>query len=228
MKQLAKDLCPPLLWRALGAVKEQIKPAPKKLPPKEGQDLDLYWDEDMAQLLETWGDGNTWSEIQLLLCNVQGTVLDIACGTGKETDLLAPYKGVEIHGCDISDFLIGKAIARGIPKERLTVCDATKLPYANGQFDYSFSIGSLEHFTIDGIDKALAEAARVTRVGSYHMMPTSRSGKDEGWLKTNQSFHNSSPQWWVEKFEKHFKSVRVLDSKWEDTISVGSWFICHQ
>src|SRR5689334_19191533 len=45
------------------------------------QALDVYWDAQMAAILETWGIGNAWNEIQLLLLNARGTVLDIACGT---------------------------------------------------------------------------------------------------------------------------------------------------
>ena len=100
------------------------------------------------------------------------------------------------------------------------------MPYADGSFDYSYSIGSLEHFTEEGIGKFVAESARVTRVGSFHMMPTSRSGRDEGWMKTYQSFHNCSPAWWVSHFKKGFGRVRVLDSSWNDRISIGKWFIC--
>jgi hypothetical protein len=60
------------------------------------------------------------------------------------------------------------------------------------------------------------------------MMPTSRSGKDEGWLKTYQSVHNCSPQWWVTRIGAAFQEVRVLDSRWEDRISVGKWFLCRR
>ena len=45
-------------------------------------------------------------------------------------------------------------------------------------------------------------------------------------MKTFQSFHNCSPAWWKERFEKHFIRVRVLDSNWNDRISVGKWFLC--
>ncbi len=61
------------------------------------------------------------------------------------------------------------------------------------------------------------------------MMPVSRSGRDEGWLsRPIRTFHNSSPAWWVVlDFEKHFKRVKLLDSSWNDRISVGKWFLCY-
>jgi len=190
------------------------------------QDLDLYWDPKMAAILETWGIGNTWNEIQLLLANLRGKVVDIACGTGKVMTMLTPYPTLEVHGFDISDFLIQKAIDRGIPRDRLAVADATKTPYSDSEFDYGYSIGSLEHFTEDGILKFVTEARRITRFASFHQIPVSRSGRNEGWMKTHQSFHNNSVDWWLERYRSAYSTVHVLDSAWNDKISVGKWFLC--
>ena len=33
------------------------------------QNLDIYFDEEFAKILETWGEGNVWNEIQLLLAS---------------------------------------------------------------------------------------------------------------------------------------------------------------
>jgi SAM-dependent methyltransferase len=190
------------------------------------QALDVYWDPKMAAILETWGIGNTWNEIQMLLVNASGTVLDIACGTGKVMTILEPYRNLEVHGFDISDFLIQKAIERGLPRERLRVADATKTNYADDAFDYGYSIGSLEHFTEDGILGFVTETHRITKKASFHMVPVSRSGRDEGWMKTLQSFHNNSVDWWLERYRASYPIVHVLDSAWSDRISVGKWFIC--
>jgi len=226
MKQLFKDLCPPFAWRTLARAKNAVLSS-RLIPPREGQDLEIYWSSAMAELLEHWGEGNAWLEVQFLMENPSGKVLDIACGTGKVMTILE-RKDLEISGCDISDLLIRKAKERGISADRLRVCDATALPYGDGEFDYSYSIGSLEHFTEDGIGKFIGEAVRVTRVASFHMMPTSRSGKDEGWMKTVQSFHNCSVSWWLRWFEPRFSRVHVLDSTWHDEISVGKWFLCYK
>ena len=225
MKETIRDLCPPLVWRSLQSLRSRVQPFQIRTSG-DNQDLDLYWTPEMAQILETWADGNAWLEVQFLMANCSGRALDIACGTGKTMTLLDRSR-LDIKGCDISDLLIKKAVERGLPAESLEVCDATKLPYADGEFDWSYSIGSLEHFTEEGIEKFIAEAARVTRTGSFHMMPTSRSGEDEGWMKTYQSFHNCSPAWWVGRFQKNFGRVIVLDSNWNDRISVGKWFLCY-
>lgn len=180
----------------------------------------------MSKSLEAWGAGNVWHEIIFLLANCRGRVLDIACGTGKTIQLNSQLAGIELHGCDISDFLIQKAIDRRIEASRLKVYDATKMGYADNSFDYSYSIGSLEHFTEEGIGKFISECYRVTRASSFHMVPVSRSGTDEGWMKTEQSFYNNSADWWLAKFKERYLNVIVLDSLWNDPYSVGKWFIC--
>lgn len=230
MKTLAKQLAPPILWDALARLKDRARRggsvARRPDAPPDHQELDVYWTPAMAHSLEVWGEGNAWDEIQLLLANLRGTVLDIACGTGKTMELLGRFADLEVHGFDISDFLIQKANERGISGERLRVRDATRLDYDDRSFDYSYSIGSLEHFTEEGIDRFLAESRRVTRVSSFHQVPTSRSGRDEGWLTTVQSFHNNSVAWWLERYRRAFPAVQVLPSRWEDDISVGKWFLC--
>jgi len=190
------------------------------------QDLDVYWDPAMAEMLETWGAGNAWNEIQLLLANVRGKVVDIACGTGKVMTMLEPYPALEVHGFDISDFLLDKAAARGISRDRLRVADATKTGYADHEFDYGYSIGALEHFTEAGITAFVTETRRITRLASFHQVPTSRRGRDEGWIKTQQSYHNNSVDWWLTRFRAAYPTVHVLDSSWNDKISVGKWFVC--
>lgn len=224
-KDILYQMTPPILWKGMRSVWHKVSP-PKIEDKKDKQDLDLYWDKGMADLLETWGEGNAWTEIKFIMVNCKGKILDIACGTGKTMEILKVYPNLELYGCDISDFLIQKAFDRGILKERLKVCDATKSGYDDNAFDYSYSIGSLEHFTLEGITQFIEETYRITKHGTYHMMPVSRSGKDEGWMKTYQSFHNNSVAWWENQFRRMYKNVYVIDSKWEDGISVGKWFIC--
>jgi ubiquinone/menaquinone biosynthesis C-methylase UbiE len=190
------------------------------------QDLEMYWDGQFAQVLETWGINSTWREIPLLLADCRGKVIDVACGTGKTIEILKCLPALEIHGCDISDFLIQKTALRGLKPERFRVCDATRMPYSDNQFDYSYSIGSLEHFTEDGIGRVIQECYRITRRTSMHMMPVSRSDRNEGWIKTRQSFFNNSVSWWLRQFRAVYPTVHALDSSWNDPISVGKWFVC--
>src|SRR5436190_664652 len=140
--------------------------------------------------------------------------------------LVSRFPDLEVHGCDISDFLLGKAAERGLPRDRLHLCDATKTGYADGRFDYAYSIGSLEHFTEEGIGGFLQECRRITRTASFHNIPVSNTGEDQGWVRPYQSYFNNTVEWWLRKFTTAFGRVEVLDSAWVDEWSVGKWFVC--
>jgi len=232
MKSIVKQFCPPILWNSLLSLKTSLKASsnsylssPTNLHT-DRQDLDVYWDDEMAKLLDTWGEGNVWNEIQFLMANCEGRVLDIACGTGKTMEIISKFPNVEVYGIDISDLLIGKAIERGILDSHLKVGDATSTNYLDNFFRYSYSIGSLEHFTNEGILQFITESYRVTEIASFHQIPVSRNGKDEGWVKSFQSYHNNSVDWWLSKFNLSYPNVYVIDSTWSDGISVGKWFVC--
>jgi SAM-dependent methyltransferase len=210
-------------------IRSLYRSATKHFRQKTGnrQDTDIYFNPAFAEILETWGITNAWREIQFLLANRAGKVLDLACGTGRTHDFIKRFTGLEYYGCDISSMLIEKAAARGISNERLQVQDATKLDYVEGEFDYVFSIGSLEHFTVDGLRSTLAECRRVCRGINFHQIPVSRSGLDEGWITPYQSYWNNSEKWWNALFKETFGSnVWVMSSKWEDRDSRGVWFVC--
>jgi len=231
MKLVTKNLCPPILWNYLSSLRKSIRTSNNSFSTSltsEHQDLDIYWNDEMAKILDTWGEGNVWNEIQFLMANCQGRVLDIACGTGKTMEIVSKLPNIEVYGIDISDLLIGKAIERGIPNTHLNIGDATSTNYKDSFFKYSYSIGSLEHFTNNGISKFISESHRVTEIASFHMLPVSRSSKNEGWMKTLQSFHNNSVDWWLSKFSLSYPNVHVIDSYWYDEISVGKWFICYK
>lgn len=235
MNKIKKNIiaiCPPIILKSFYKIKN--KKSPINLNKKQvvvsntnKQDLNLYWDPEMAILLETWGEDYAWNEIQLLLVEAKGKVLDIACGTGTTINIVAKNMNFEVYGCDISDFLIEKAVNKGINKEMLKVCNATNMDcYENNSFDYSYSIGSLEHFTDQGIIKFVEEVYRITKNFSYHMVPTSRNGIDNGWITPYQSYYNNSEEWWMQKFKTKYNNVQSINSGWKDEISIGKWFIC--
>ena len=226
VKHFIKTLCPPILLSACRRI-GKMPIIPKGSTTK--QNLGMYWDPEFAEVLETWGEGNVWNEIQLLMVGRKGKVLDIACGTGKTMEILSKFEYLDLFGCDISEMLIAKAAEKhDIPMEKLIACDATQLPYAENEFDYAFSIGSIEHFTEEGITKFLSECHRTVSRISFHQHPVSRSGKCEGWITRAQSYHNNSTEWWKEQYDNIYESVCVLDSVWEDDISLGKWFVCEK
>jgi ubiquinone/menaquinone biosynthesis C-methylase UbiE len=190
---------------------------------RSASDESIYWDEDFAEELETWGKDHVWLEIQALLAGRQGRVLDIACGSGEAMLELRDMPDITAYGCDFSDLLISRGRKKNLT--HLVVSDATRLAFPDQCFDYSYSIGSLEHFREDGIERFLAEASRVTCKGSFHMIPLSRD-KDQGWITPYQSYYNNSQAWWMPRFKKAFRQVYTMPSGWSAWGSIGKWFIC--
>ena len=148
----------------------------------------LYWDPAFADALANWGENHVWPEIKALLAGRQGRVLDIACGSGEALIGLQPLAGLELYGFDFSDFLINRAAEhvqsracnpadqaplsaqtarhpnsekRG-PSIHLLVGNATHFPFPDKSFDYSYSIGSLEHFSEGDIARFLEEASHAS------------------------------------------------------------------
>lgn len=83
MKQLIKQLCPPILLESTRSFRHALTGVDRAAGNEESQDLDVYWERQMAKMLESWGEGNAWTDIQLLMAHRRGKVLDIACGTGR-------------------------------------------------------------------------------------------------------------------------------------------------
>jgi len=201
----------------------------RKLVSSDYQDIDIYDTDLTAEKLSEWGEGTTWNEIKMLFISQEGKVLDLACGVGKNMrDINKINPNLDVYGCDISQNLIDICIKSGLDKKKLICCDATKINFDQNFFDYSYSIGSLEHFTEKGLDDVIGKLHFITKKLSIHMMPVSKKNLNEGWIKTYQTFHNNKVDWWVNKFNKKFSKVYVIDSAWEDHISVGKWFVCYK
>lgn len=206
-------------------VASRLSKSKVKSKPKE-QQLDVYWSENFKKELNFWGHDNVWREIQLIFSSSSGTVVDMCCGTGGTIRQLESNDSLEIFGFDISDYLIEEAINLGIPSKRLKVANAISTGYEDNFFDYSYSIGSLEHFTEKDIDLFLKEARRITKKASFHQIPVAKDDTFNGWLELDQSYFNMPVEWWQSRFEKYFDTVSVIESSWNDSISYGKWFIC--
>ena len=109
-----------------------------------------------------------WKFVFKLLNPQKGDkICDIACGGGT-LSLKIAEKGCEVHGIDISEFMIKKAKNFAIIEHircEFVVGDAEYLPYKSGYFDKIVCNCSLEHFQND--IKALKEMNRILRENGY-------------------------------------------------------------
>lgn len=93
-------------------------------------------------------------------------ILDLACGPGNLTSRLAALVGPggEVVGVDLAAGMIERARARGIPNARFEVMDIERLTFADASFDAATCGHGLQF--VPHLDRALAEARRVLKVGS--------------------------------------------------------------
>jgi len=93
-------------------------------------------------------------------------VLDIGCGSGWATRLLADYAaGGRVTGIDISDEMIqlAREQSKSYGNVDFEIASAERLPFADDEFTYAFSMESLYYYR--DLPRALQEINRVMKAG---------------------------------------------------------------
>jgi ubiquinone/menaquinone biosynthesis C-methylase UbiE len=93
-------------------------------------------------------------------------VLDIGCGSGWASRLLAEYAAAgRVKGIDISDEMVDLAReqSRSYLNVDFEVASAEQLPFADDEFTHAFSMESLYYYR--NLPKALSEIHRVMKTG---------------------------------------------------------------
>jgi len=106
--------------------------------------------------------------ITALNINKGNKVLEVACGTGRDSELIAKKLGTNGELClqDISPLMLKKCIERlkdNPIKTHFCVSNACYLPFPSRYFDATYSFGGLGEFS--DIRKSLMEMVRVTKLG---------------------------------------------------------------
>ncbi|HVZ42435.1 MAG TPA: bifunctional demethylmenaquinone methyltransferase/2-methoxy-6-polyprenyl-1,4-benzoquinol methylase UbiE [Ramlibacter sp.] len=125
---------------------------------------------DLMNDLMSLGLHRAWKRFALMVANPSAgqRVLDIAGGTGDMAEAFAKKVGRSgrvVH-TDINETMLQRGRDRLIDAGVVlptVVCDAEKLPFADGSFDFvtvAFGLRNMTHK-----DRALAEMARVLRAG---------------------------------------------------------------
>ena len=105
-------------------------------------------------------------------------VLDVGCGTGRTTALVAERAGDTV-GVDHSDDQLARA-KRPDGDVRFLRADAATLPFADGAFDVVVSVGAIIYVP-DPI-AALAEMRRVTRPGGRALVAGFNRPRFPSWV----------------------------------------------
>jgi SAM-dependent methyltransferase len=97
---------------------------------------------------------------------VQGEVLDVACGTGYGSRLLA--RAASVSGVDRAVEAV--ALARNRVNGAFHVADVPPIPFADDCFDFVVSFETVEHIPED--EEFVREIRRVLRPGGYVLIST--------------------------------------------------------
>jgi ubiquinone/menaquinone biosynthesis C-methylase UbiE len=118
-----------------------------------------------------WGEHVHRYNEALRFVNGADIILDIACGTGFGSDILAQHtKGLVIGG-DIADDAIRECAASWKRDNlKFEVLDGTKLPYHENYFDKIVSFETIEHTT--KYKEMLQEFCRVLKPGGIAFIST--------------------------------------------------------
>ena len=127
-------------------------------------------------------------------------ILDIGCGKGFLLhDFTKVIPGIEIYGCDVSEYAIDNAKEEEKPK--LLLSNATDLPYEDNYFDYVYSINTFHNLHNYDLEKALLEMNRVSKNKKYICVESYRSEIEKAnllyWQVTCEAFCTPEEwEWW--------------------------------
>lgn len=130
-------------------------------------------------------------------------ILDVGCGKGfllHEFTRVVP--GAEVVGLDVSAYALEHALPE--VKARLTLGNATHLPWPDQSFDLVVSINTLHNLRLPELELALKEIQRVGRGAKYVLMDGYRTEQEKVnllyWQLTCECFF--TPEEWEWLFRK--------------------------
>jgi len=138
--------------------------------------------------------------IELMRVPADARVLDVGCGSGWATRLLAEYAvNGRVTGIDISDEMIRLARESSLlfPNVDYQMASAEQLPFADGEFTHAFSMESLYYYA--NMASALNEIHRTLQAGGIFVTVIDL-------YQENRASHQ-----WVEQLKVPVQLLRIDD-----------------
>lgn len=191
-----------------------------------------YWEKAEGSNYRNYGDDPGWAIIAegiSYLSRGDGKIYEVACAKGYLVDWLVKF-GLDAYGIDISEYAISKA-----PESvsgRVSVANATNLPWEDNTADCVVSMEFFEHVPEDEIEQVLSEKMRVLRSGGMMLMKINiddhhSSGEDDN----DHSHFTIKPRiWWENIFAGngliHNKQIEnMFDSAFANRDWHGRFFV---
>jgi ubiquinone/menaquinone biosynthesis C-methylase UbiE len=164
-----------------------------------------YWDGDRRIGYGGMHYDGRWRKVAQAMADHYGLkagdkVLDIGCGKGFLLyDFTQVVPGLEVSGLDISSYAIEKA--KPEIKDRLQVGLASRLPFADHEFDLVVSINTLHNLYCYDLFAALKEIERVGTEHKYICVESYRNEEEKAnllyWQLTCEAFNTPAEwEWW--------------------------------
>jgi ubiquinone/menaquinone biosynthesis C-methylase UbiE len=148
-----------------------------------------------------------------MLGNVKGKqVLDLGCGTGKNTSLIKDM-GADVSGIDISDKMVEVA-KREFRDIDFRVGTALKLPHGNAEFDAVVAFLVMGH--IKDWKKAFAEVFRVLKPGGIFVFSMNN-------LLWDVAERYKEDEWSIRVFKRSYFEEGEMKAEWRG-FGEGPWF----
>lgn len=142
-------------------------------------------------------------------------ILDLACGTGYGSALLAE-RAAEVIGGDVDAeaiALIDPALRQN-PRVRFEVMDGTKLPFDDSSFDVVVSFETIEHTT--AFDAMLDEFKRVLKPNGHFFVSTPNRlvQSPDGIVHNPYHTQEFTPDEFRSMLQKRFKTVNIFGQEY--------------
>ncbi len=179
---------------------------PKAEVAKIAKKFDVeYWDGDRTTGYGGYRYDGRWQKVAKAMADHYGLkagdrILDVGCGKGFLLyDFTQVVPGVEVTGIDISRYAIEHA--KEEIKDRVSVCNANRLPFADGSFDLVVSINTIHNLYAFDCFAALKEIERVGRKNKYICVESYRTEEEKVnlmyWQFTCEMFCTPEEwEWW--------------------------------